>query len=213
MNRTKNQNPTPQRKSCGQIKSATTTYEVYKLLGRGSYGKVWSGMDMNTKQKVAIKFIKFHRLETGIPATAIREIGILLKLRHSNIVELKEMAFSVEQNSANGRSMYIIMELLDDNLYNYIRKFYKSPKPNAKRHIPLKNIKKIFYQIVKGVDFIHENGFLHRDLKTANILIKGDKIKIADFGLSRDFGIPLRPYSIEICKLIFISKFNFKSDF
>lgn len=69
----------------------------------------------------------------------------------------------------------------------------------------IKQIKYIFFQIIEGVDYLHENGILHRDIKPGNILINQNslEIKIADFGLSRHFSLPFELYSKNICKIFF----------
>ena len=174
------------------IKSNNETYQLGKVLGNGSYGKVYRALTKSTKEYVAVKESKIRHVETGIPATSLREISILNQLKHENIVEIRELIYESKRNTKSQPVLYLIMELCDDNLQNFITDFPGS--------IPLRKIKQIFYKIVKGVDYMHANRFLHRDLKPANILMKDEQVKIADFGLSREFNIPLRPYSIEIRK-------------
>jgi serine/threonine protein kinase len=64
------------------------------------------------------------------------------------------------------------------------------------------DLQKFTYQLVKGVDYLHRRRVLHRDLKPQNLLIDRDgNLKLADFGLARAFGIPLRTYTHEIVTL------------
>lgn len=71
----------------------------------------------------------------------------------------------------------------------------------------IKQIKYIFFQIVDGIDHLHANGILHRDIKPGNILINKNsfEIKIADFGMSRHFNLPFELYSKNICNYFFSS--------
>ena len=70
----------------------------------------------------------------------------------------------------------IITELADRNLDDYIKAY-------GDKNVEESTILKIFLQILSGVDYIHTNGFDHRDLKPKNILMFGDQAKIGDFGL------------------------------
>lgn len=84
---------------------------------------------------------------------------------------------------------------------NAISVFSKKLTPS----LNIKQIKYIFFQIIEGVDYLHENGILHRDIKPGNILINKDslEVKIADFGLSRHFSLPFELYSKNVCNLFF----------
>lgn len=81
------------------------------------------------------------------------------------------------------------------NLVDYICKFRRSGL-----RIPGNWIRKIFRQIVKGVDFMHRNNTLHRDLKASNVLINVNNglVKIADLGLARHFNLPFGKYTNQI---------------
>jgi len=85
--------------------------------------------------------------------------------------------------------VYLIFEFLEIDLYKLL-KYEKS----LKRKIPNRKIKNIFYQIVVGLNYIHQNQVFHRDLKPENIFLTkdGSSVKIGDFGLARNFTIPMR---------------------
>ena len=78
------------------------------------------------------------------------------------------------------------------DIYNYMHKQKKSFNHSE--------IRKIFWQIVKGMNYCHQRKIMHRDIKTSNILIADDckTIKIADFGLARTFDLPLKTYTHEV---------------
>ena len=68
--------------------------------------------------------------------------------------------------------------------------------------LPLKTIKEYFYQIIKGLNYLHKKKIIHRDLKPQNLLINSEnKIKICDFGLARGYGVPVKTYTNEVVTL------------
>ncbi|OAF71237.1 hypothetical protein A3Q56_00985 [Intoshia linei] len=114
----------------------------------------------------------------GFKLGDLREIDILLKLKHKNIVTLKEIATGKTLNR-----IFLIMEFYEYDLGKIIDS-YKKPF-----NIP--QIKCLLYQILEGVCHLHENFIIHRDLKVANIMLDNYGIlKIGDFGLSRYFTKP-----------------------
>lgn len=165
-------------------------FQKIQKLGEGSYGKVYKTFDTLKRQVVALKKIKLGEEDEGIPPTAIREMSILRELAHNNIIHLCDLIYEFKK-----RKLYLIFEYMDFDL----RKFIDSQTAA----IPVHLIRSIFGEIVKGVDYCHENNVFHRDLKPQNILLStdGSQVKIADFGLSRHFNIPFKLYSKEIVTL------------
>lgn len=97
-----------------EAKQRYSKYEVLKKIGEGTYGMVYIGMDKVTHRKVAIKDIILEDGGTGIPSTAIREISLLKKLKHPNIVELIEVIhFS--------KRLIMVFEYLDYDLRQYMK--------------------------------------------------------------------------------------------
>lgn len=161
-------------------------YVALRVLGKGTYGEVYECYETQSRKKVAVKkLIVMSSRRQGIPATTIREIGILRALSHENIVSLKK----IDQDD---EGIYLVFEMMDTDLSHMIRKNIELFNPIA--------IKYILFQILNGVNFMHSKRIFHRDLKPGNILLStdGEHVKIADFGLSRTIHQPFRPYSPEI---------------
>ncbi|XP_027626577.1 cyclin-dependent kinase 3 isoform X5 [Tupaia chinensis] len=117
----------------------------------------------------------------GVPSTAIREISLLKELKHPNIVREKKL--------------YLVFEFLSQDL-----KKYMDSTPASE--LPLHLVKSYLSQLLQGVTFCHSHRVIHRDLKPQNLLINDlGAIKLADFGLARAFGVPLRTYTHEVVTL------------
>ena len=112
-------------------------------------------------------------LETINPLR-LREARYLSKLEHPNVVRYYSTWLEFKNNTFN---LYIQMELCDKTLKQYIAEHKKKKEKII-----------IFYNIVKGIQYLHSQGIIHRDIKPSNILIREDKNnsipKITDFGLS-----------------------------
>jgi cyclin-dependent kinase 2 len=125
--------------------------------------------------------------DEGVPSTAIREISLLRELRQVNIVKLLDVIHSTNK-------LYLVFEYLDQDLKHYMDSVRDPLKPEL--------IKSYLNQLLRGVAYCHSRRVLHRDLKPQNLLIdKLGALKLADFGLARAFGIPLRPYTHEVITL------------
>lgn len=164
-------------------------YAKIEKIGEGTYGVVYKGRNRKTNQLVALKKIRLENDEEGVPSTAIREISMLKELQHPNIVRLLDVLM---QDS----KLYLVFEFLSMDLKKYIDSI-----PNGQL-MDRMLVKSYMYQIVAGILYCHKRRVLHRDLKPQNLLIdnKGG-IKIADFGLARAFGIPVRVYTHEVVTL------------
>ncbi|GBE61481.1 cell-cycle-associated kinase CDK [Babesia ovata] len=162
--------------------------DIYKCLNKiseGTYGSVYRALDTQTGEIVALKHIKFHEAhwKEGFPISYLREISILLELRHPNILSVKEVV-------TNGRKdqYYMVMEYVEHEL--------KSLLHERKPDFTLSERKCLLHQLLLGVAYIHEHWVLHRDLKTTNILYNNRGVlKICDFGMARKFGQPIKNYT------------------
>lgn len=163
--------------------------ENYEKIGRiseGSFGVVFQAKEKTTGEIVAIKKIKIDQNQEGFPLTSIREINILKRLNHPNIVHLKEICFG-----SNNQMAFMIMDHIDHDLGNILK--HLSSKENK---LTISEIKCIMIQLLKGMEYLHDNWVIHRDLKPKNLLLssKGE-LKICDFGMARTFGDPLGKYT------------------
>eukprot|EP00054_Salpingoeca_dolichothecata_P017291 m.103258 g.103258 ORF g.103258 m.103258 type:complete len:295 (-) comp22395_c0_seq1:31-915(-) len=162
-------------------------YLKTEKIGEGTYGTVYKAQVRATGDLVALKEIKLEAEDEGVPSTAIREISLLKELNHPNIVRLVEVIHA-------NKNLTLVFEFLDRDL---------------KRHMDISQggldpmlIKSYMYQLFKGIAFSHSHRVLHRDLKPQNLLIdRHGSIKLADFGLARAFGIPVRTYTHEVVTL------------
>lgn len=159
-------------------------------IGEGTYGVVFKGKNTKTGEIVAMKKIRLESEDEGVPSTAIREISLLKELQHPNIVCLMDVLMQEAK-------LYLIFEFLTMDLKKYMDT--NIPKDGQ---MDAKLTKSYTYQLLQGMLFCHQRRVLHRDMKPQNLLIdKNGCIKIADFGLARAFGIPVRVYTHEVVTL------------
>ena len=141
------------------------------VIGSGTYGKVFKGLNVYTTGLVALKRIRMEGERDGFPVTAVREIKLLQSLRHTNIVNLQEVM--VEKNDC-----FMVFEYLSHDLTGLLNHPSFKMEPAQKKHLA--------QQLFQGLDYLHTRGVLHRDIKAANILVSNEGIlKLADFGLAR----------------------------
>ncbi|KAG8804069.1 TFIIH complex serine/threonine-protein kinase subunit kin28 [Serendipita sp. 407] len=142
----------------------------------GKYKRRHKGREIATNRQVAIKKIKVGQFKDGLDMSAVREVKYLRELRHENVIELIDV-FSVRTN------LNLVLEFLEADLEMIIK---------DRTHVFLPaDIKSWMVMTLRGLEFCHRNYILHRDLKPNNLLLASDgKLKLADFGLARDFADP-----------------------
>ncbi|KAF9594517.1 hypothetical protein IFM89_031635 [Coptis chinensis] len=167
-------------------------YEKINLLDAGCFGTVFKVKKKGTEEFLAMKEILVSKsdAENGIQVTTLREIALLRMLSDGpNIVRLKDTLKTINKR---GETIYcLFFEYMEMNLREY----------NEMHGGDLAVVKKLMFELCKGVAFLHGRAVMHRDLKPQNILInpKSWELKIADFGLSRQFNIPTEVYSLDVC--------------
>ncbi|VDK67986.1 unnamed protein product [Onchocerca ochengi] len=147
-------------------RTALKKYERTEILGEGSFGVVYKGIDKRTGKLVAMKKIRLTHESEGVPCTALREMSLLKSLKHPNIVSLEEVILDEQL-------VYLIFEFISMDLKKHIDK------------IP-------YGELMKKA----ERNILHRDLKPENLLVDDNGgLKIADFGLARQLEFADREYT------------------
>ena len=160
-------------KEIAKVPGKLDNYKIEETIGEGTYGKVKLATHIKLNEKVAIKFINKKKLQNGDDERIKNEIKIITKLNHPNILK----AFEVFDDETN---YYIVMERpIRGDLFNYIC---------SKGRLSMDEASFIFYQIVNGIQYLHKNKIVHRDMKPENIMLTKDMIvKIGDLGLSKYF--------------------------
>jgi len=170
--------------------STINDYDKLCKIGEGTYGIVYKGMHKKSGKLVALKKIRLEHEDEGVPSTTIREISTLKELEHPNIVYMHDVIMQE-------KSLYLVFEFLTEDLKKYTDRLRE-----RKQVMQLPELKSLTYQILQAITFCHCRRILHRDLKPQNLLIGPDGIiKVADFGLARAFGIPIRIYTHEVVTL------------
>lgn len=162
-------------------------YKTMKV-GQGAYGTVYQAKDNRTGETVALKEIRIDSHQEGVPAAAIREVSLLKVLRHKNIVKLLDVC----QTEVH---LILVFEYIDQDLRKYLDHYESTG-------LDQRTIQRFLRDLLTAMDFCHDQDVLHRDIKPQNLLISRNKdLKVADFGLGRSFGIPIKNLSHEVVTL------------
>jgi 5'-AMP-activated protein kinase, catalytic alpha subunit len=146
-------------------------YELGRLLGKGTFGKVHYARNLESNQGVAIKMMdKDRALKVGLSEQIKREVRTMRMVAHENIVELYEVM-------ATRNKIYFVMEYMEGGeLFDKVEKSGRLMEEAAHKY---------FQQLISAVDYCHSRGVFHRDLKPENLLLDdNDNLKVSDFGLS-----------------------------
>ncbi|KAF5195794.1 Mitogen-activated protein kinase [Thalictrum thalictroides] len=152
-----------------------TQYQIYEVIGKGSYGVVASAVDTHTGEKVAIKKINDVFEHVSDATRILREIKLLRLLRHPDVVEIKHIMLPPSRREF--KDIYVVFELMESDLHQVIK---------ANDDLTPEHYQFFLYQLLRSLKYIHSANVFHRDLKPKNILANADcKLKICDFGLAR----------------------------
>ena len=156
----------------GNPDGTTVRYSVGRFLGKGGYAKCHEVTDVITGNKFAAKMIPKEFLNASHTGRRFleNEINLHMKLQHSNIVKMYG-------HFQTDKLVVILMELCSSKNLSQIVK---------KKRLSEKQTRSYLIQILKGMEYIHDQEILHRDIKTGNILFSSDShVKICDFGMAK----------------------------
>ena len=153
-------------------KTILQRYQQGKLLGKGSFAKVYYARSVSTHKSVAIKVIDKSKTHPSMEPRIIGEVAAMRRLNHPNILKIHEVL-------ATKSKIYLVMELAKGgDLFGKLsrRPDHRFPEPLARKY---------FHQLISALHYCHQNGVAHRDVKPQNLLLDEDgNIKVSDFGLS-----------------------------
>ena len=150
-------------------------YQIHGVLGKGAMGLVYDGRDPKLNRRVAIKTILTRTLDESTARHYSmrfqREVRAVARLNHPNIVQVYD--FGTEGDVA-----YIVMEYIQGReLKDYF---------DAKERFDLKTIFRLMTELLDALDFAHDAGVIHRDVKPANVMVDAaGRAKLTDFGVAR----------------------------
>ena len=169
-------------------------YEIIKHLGDGETAKVYLARSLQSGEKVAIKMIKdeFLYRDNDNALSVLREMTILKNMNHEGIIKTKEFGWDGKIVKPSGRVLdeltYITMEYVDGGLFFDFVQSMGAMGEDAGRFF--------LHQLLNSLEYMHNKGIVHRDLKLENILYDEElNLKICDFGFSEHKNIDkLRDY-------------------
>ena len=157
-----------------ETESSSERWSVKGRLGQGAFGDVRWGVDGQTGQKVAMKYVRLPKQDgqSGVPKAIFREMEALKQLDdHAKVVKLLDV-YPAES------SLCLVLEYLPSDLGEVIG--------NATELLSVGHVKGFAWMLLDALAYIHSNHIIHRDIKPSNVLLSAEgQVKLADFGLAR----------------------------
>lgn len=159
----------------GSDRTQEVSYTDAKVIGNGSFGVVYQAKLGETNELVAIKKVLQDKRFKN------RELQIMRKLEHQNIVKLKYFFYSAGEKK-DEVFLNLVLEYVPETVYRVARHYSKS-----KQTIPVLYIKLYMYQLFRSLAYIHSQGVCHRDIKPQNLLLDPETgvLKLCDFGSAK----------------------------
>ncbi|CAL1409921.1 unnamed protein product [Linum trigynum] len=156
----------------GWLPRQATSFEKLEKIGQGTYSTVYRARDLQTGKIVAMKKVRFVNMDPESVRFMAREINILRKLDHPNVMRLECIV-----TSRMSESLYLVFEYMEHDLTGL------ATRPGVR--FTEQQIKCYMQQLLRGLQHCHDCGILHRDIKGSNLLINNNGVlKIGDFGLA-----------------------------
>ncbi|XP_071716418.1 protein IMPAIRED IN BABA-INDUCED STERILITY 1-like [Rutidosis leptorrhynchoides] len=176
----------------GWVPLRAESYEKLEKVGQGTYSSVFRARELETGRIVALKKVRFDNFEPESVRFMAREIVILRKLDHPNVMKLDGII-----TSRLSCSIYLVFEYMEHDISGLLScpdiKFTES------------QIKCYMKQLLSGLEHCHSRGVMHRDIKGANLLVNNEGVmKIGDFGLANfcnSFGEKKQPLTSRVVTL------------
>jgi len=156
--------------------SEEISYSDTKVIGNGSFGVVYQAKLVHLNEHIAIKKVLQDKRFKN------RELQIMRRLDHQNIVQLKYFFFSSGDKTKEEVYLNLVLEFIPETVYRVARHYTKQ-----KQTIPLLYVKLYMYQLFRALAYIHSFGICHRDIKPQNLLLDPESsiLKLCDFGSAK----------------------------
>ncbi|ESW10148.1 hypothetical protein PHAVU_009G184700 [Phaseolus vulgaris] len=156
----------------GWVPLRADAFEKLEKIGQGTYSSVFRARELETGKIVALKKVRFDNFEPESVRFMAREILILRRLDHPNIIKLEGLI-----TSRLSCSIYLVFEYMEHDITGLLS------SPDIKFTEP--QIKCYLKQLLAGLEHCHLRGVMHRDIKGSNLLVNNKGVlKVADFGLA-----------------------------
>ena len=148
----------------------STRYEIERAIGRGGSAIVLLGRDRQESDDVAIKVLRPELAEALSASRFLMEIEIARRLDHAGILRVRDAG------SVNGLPFFVMPYVAGGTLRGRLRR---------ERQLPIDEALRVARAVADALDHAHALGLVHRDINPANILLDGDRVVVADFGIAR----------------------------
>lgn len=157
-------------------------YQIGKIIGKGGFGTVHKGRNLNTGEIVAVKCFRAEKIAKENMSVVMGEAELLMRLHHPNIVKFYGYV-------KTRHFLYFVLEYLEEgSLSKVLSDFGIIPEKLAAFYID---------QILRGLSYLHARRVIHRDIKGSNLLIaKTGEVKLADFGVSAQLNESEKRFSV-----------------